>query len=289
MTLLTKFNLTFVLLFAVGIAATAAISWRLLSQTAELETLENARLLMAKALAVRSYTSTQIKPLLDTQMKYDFRPQSVPAFAATEVLNELKKAYPDYGYKEATLNPTNVRDLATDWEVEIINQFRASKGDDEIVGERDTPRGRFLYIARPLTVGPACLECHSTPDVAPRPMVEKYGTANGFDWKLGDVVTARVVSVPTSIPLERAKKAFTVFMGSFAAVLVAIGVALNLLLWWIFIRPVKRIAALANEISMGSLEAPDFEVRSNDEIRTLADSLTRMRKSLVQAMKMLDT
>src|SRR5208283_4870874 len=97
MKLLTKFNLAFLLMFALGIAASGVISWQLLKHTAEDEILDSARLLMAKALAVRAYTSTQIKPLLDTQMKYEFRPQTVPAYSATEVINEFRKTYPEYG------------------------------------------------------------------------------------------------------------------------------------------------------------------------------------------------
>ena len=78
-------------------------------------------------------------------------------------------------------------------------------------------------------------------------------------------------------------------MASLAGVLVAIGVILNILLWRMFIRPVTQISALADRVSLGELEAPDFQVNSNDEVRTLADSLARMRKSMVQAMKMLES
>ena len=49
-----------------------------------------------------------------------------------------------------------------------------------------------------------------------------------------------------------------------------------------------RLSALADRVSMGELEAPEFAVRSRDEIGTLAESFARMRASLVQAMKMLD-
>src|SRR3984893_12891536 len=46
----------------------------------------------------------------------EFHPQSVPAFAATEIFGYLREKFPDYFYKEATLKPTNPRDRATDWE-----------------------------------------------------------------------------------------------------------------------------------------------------------------------------
>jgi protein-histidine pros-kinase len=52
---------------------------------------------------------------------------------------------------------------------------------------------------------------------------------------------------------------------------------------------VTRISALADRISLGAVDAPDFVARSRDEIGALAESLSRMRRSLVQAMKMLDT
>ena len=288
MKLLFKFNLVFLLLLIAGIAACGYISRQLLQRNAKEEIAENARLLMANALAVRAYTQTQIKPLLDTQLKYTFLPQSVPAFSATEVFNVVRKAYPEYAYKEAMLNPTNPRDRAVDWEADLVNQFRNGAASGEIFGERLTPTGSSLYFARPLKIGdPACLLCHSTVEIAPRTMVDKYGPANGFGWNLNEVVGAQVVSVPTAVPLARAERAFRTFMLSLAGVLVAIGFILNLLLYWIFIRPVTKISKLADRVSLGELDAADLNVRSGDEIQTLAESLARMRKSMQQAIQLL--
>jgi protein-histidine pros-kinase len=287
--LLVKFNLVFILLFLVAIAASGYISWQLLQRNAREEVAENAQLLMSVALAVRSYTSQQIKPLLKTQMIYSFLPQSVPAFSATEVLNELRKKYPDYGYKEALLNPTNPRDRAVEWEADIVNQFRNGQAKEQY-GVRDTSAGSSLFFARPLTItDPACLQCHSTVEAAPKPMVDVYGPANGFGWKFNETVGAQVVSVPTLVAFARAKKAFVTFMSSLVVVLAAIGLILNLLLWRMFIRPVSRISSLADRISRGELEAADIQVRSRDEIRTLAESLARLRRSLAQAMQLLET
>ena len=133
----------------------------------------------------------------------------------------------------------------------------------------------------------AGLLCHSTVEIAPRTMVDKYGPANGFGWNLNEIVGAQVVSVPTAVPLARADKAFKTFMLSLAGVLATIGVVLNVLLYWMFIRPVTRISALADRVSLGELDAADLSVRSGDEIQTLAESLARMRKSMVQALQLL--
>ncbi len=289
MKLLLKFNLVFVLIFLIGLGATGAMTRQMLERNAQEETLQHARFLLEKALAVRSYTSTQVAPLLETQMKYAFLPQSVPAFSATEVLAKIQKNHPEYAYKEATLNPTNPRDRAVEWEADVIAEFRKSPDTKEFIGERDTPAGRALYIARPIKIADgACLRCHSTVEAAPRTLVDKYGPANGFGWQLGEVVGAQMVSVPMAIPMARAQQAWALFMGMLSAVFVAIAVALNLMLWWLVIRPVTRLSRLADRVSLGELGAPSFALGARDEIGRLATSFSRMRKSLVQAMKMLE-
>jgi protein-histidine pros-kinase len=64
---------------------------------------------------------------------------------------------------------------------------------------------------------------------------------------------------------------------------------LNLVLWFFFVRPVTRISALADRVSLGEIDAPDFVVASRDEIGSLAASFSRMRASLMQAFKMLES
>ena len=288
MRLLLKFNFVFLLVFLAGLAASAYVSRELLQQNAQQEILEHARLTMEKAIAVRSYTQEQIQPLLQTQMIYTFLPQSVPAYSATEVLQKLSKAFPEYSYKEATLNPTNPRDRAVDWEADIVSRFRTVAEQKEIIGQRDTPLGRVLYIARPLRItNPACLLCHDTIERAPKTVIEKYGPANGFGWKLNEVIGAQVVSVPMTVPLARAEQTFRVFITSLVGIFVSIGVVLNLMLWLVVIRPVTRLAKVADRVSLGEAGAPEFAVNGRDEIARLAQSITRMRRSLEQAMKML--
>jgi HAMP domain-containing protein len=288
MKLLLKFNLVFILVFALGLAATGYVSWRLLERNARDEIAQSARLLMDTALATRSYTLTQVNPLLQTQMKYTFMPQAISAYAAAEVFSDVRKKHAEYGYKEAVLNPTNPRNRAVDWETDIVTRFRNDAESTEMIGDRDTPNGRSFYVARPLRItNPNCLQCHSTVEAAPKTMIDRYGTANGFGWQLNEVVGAQIISVPTEIPLNRAKQAFTVFMTSIAGVFIAIGV-LNLMLWALVIRPIGRLSQFADRVSLGELEIPEYTRSSSDEIGVLSRSIARMRTSMVQAMKMLE-
>jgi protein-histidine pros-kinase len=290
MKLIVKFNLVFIVVFLLGLGAAGYVSNELLQRNAREEIVLNARLVMETALATRAYTSSQVGPLLQTQMKYTFLPQSVPAYSAREVLNGLSKSFPEYAYKEAALNPTNPRNRANDWEADIVNRFRNTSDAREVVGERDTPNGGSFYIARPIQIkDEACLYCHSTVDVAPKTFVEKYGPANGYGWKVNEVIGAQIVSVPTEVPIARANRAFRTFMVSLTVVFAFIFVALNLMLWYMVIRPVTRLSRLADLVSQGeNMDAPDFEVKSGDEIGVLTQSFNRMKKSLVQAMKMLE-
>jgi len=289
MKLLVKFNLVFIAVFLLGWLATGAVTRSLLDRHAQQEVLQHARFLLEKALAVRSYTSSQVAPLLETQMRYGFLPQSVPAFSATEVLAKLQKAYPEYSYKEATLNPTNPRDRALAWEADVIGEFKKAPDTKEFVGERDTPAGRAMYIARPIRISDgACLRCHSTVDAAPKALVERYGTANGFGWQLHEVVGAQMVSVPMAVPLARSQQTWTTFMALFSAVFVVTGLALNLMLWALVIRPVTQMARLAERVSLGEADVPAFSAQGRDEIAVLGQSFTRMRRSLTKALKMLE-
>jgi len=291
MKLIVKFNLVFIVVFLLGLAAAATVSDQLLQRNAREEIVLNARLVMESALAARAYTSTQVGPLLQTQMKYKFLPQSVPAYSANEIFDVVRKKFPEYAYKEAVLNPTNPRNRANDWEADIVHQFRNASDRPELVGERDTPTGRSFYIARPMQIkAEACLYCHSTVEAAPKTLVEQYGPANGFGWKLNEVIGAQIVSVPTEVPIARANRAFRTFMVSLTAVFAFIFIALNLMLWYLVIRPVTQLSKIADHVSQGeNMDAPDFEVTGHDEIGVLTQSFNRMKKSLVQAMKMLET
>ena len=291
MKLLLKFNLVLVALFAVAVGATSVIVWSLVQHNAREEVTYNAKLLIDNASAIRGYTLKRIYPLLLTQVKYEFRPEMVSAFSAIELLKTLRESnaeYKQFLYREPALNPTNLENRAADWEADIINQFRNGAVTSPMSGERDTPNGRMLYVAKPLKATAACLACHDTADNAPPTMVAIYGRTNGFGWKVDQIVAAQIVQVPVAVALARAENTYRVFMISLASVLVTLAITLNLLLWWMFIRPVTQISALADKISLGATDAPDFVAHSRDEIGSLAESLTRMRRSLAQAMKMLE-
>jgi len=141
MNLLARINLTLVVIFAAGTLASIYITRSSLETSARGEALNDAGLMLDSALAVRAYTANEVAPLLTEQLKSVFLPQSVPFYAATQNFLKMREQHPLYLYKEATLNPTNPRDRAADWEADIIQRFRNDPTAREIQGERDTPMG----------------------------------------------------------------------------------------------------------------------------------------------------
>jgi len=285
-----KFNLVLITVFLLGFSAASLISRELLQENARDEVVRNARLMMDTALAVRQYTVEQIKPLLDPELANVFLPQTVPAYAATETLTHIQKKYPNYGYKEATLNPTNPRDRATDWEADLVQQFRQNEQTKELISERIGATGRQLYIAKPIQISnAACLACHSVPANAPPSMIKVYGEANGFGWKHNEIIGAQVVTVPMDIPILNADRALKTFMISLAGVFVVVFIVLNLMLSWLIVRPIRMMSQSADKISTGDFDVPEFAEGGKDEVAVLGSAFNRMRRSLNKAMQMIDS
>ena len=119
-------------------------------------------------------------------------------------------------------------------------------------------------------------------------MIELYGTANGFGWQHNEVVGAQIVSVPMTIAQERAQRVFVTFMLSLGAIFLLLYIVLNLVLSRLILRPVTDLAWAADQVSTGNFEIEEFNERRRDEIGHLAAAFNRMRRSLEQAMRMIE-
>lgn len=285
-----KLTLVLLVIFLAGSVVSGIALSRLLNHNAQREIVSQALILMQTMNSVRDYTSTEVNPELADKLETEFLPETVPAYSATEVFNRFRKDkdYRQFFYKEATLNPTNPRDQADSFETKIVKEFQSSNDLQAVQGFRTTNDGEIFYIARPLAVSQeSCLECHSTPDVAPVSMIRRYGREGGFGWKLNEIVGAQVVFVPASKVLQSARQSLIVTMSIVVGVF-ALGILLvNFWLRKAVVRPITRMAQVAEVVSQGNLDA-EFQKWSNDEVGKLSDAFSRLRTSFVLAMKKLD-
>lgn len=288
----TKFNLILLLVFICGVAISGFALSRVLQQRAQDEVTSKALALIETMTAVRNYTSKHINPLLAPQLETEsqFIAETVPAYSATEVFQNLRKneGYKNFFYKEATLNPTNLRDRADNFEAKIVDRFRQDAKTKEIADFRSLPNGRVFYIARPLAVtNQSCLRCHSSPQLAPKSQLATYGTETGFNWKLNEIVAAQIISVPAEEVFASVKESLSLVMVILISIFALVILIINLLLNRSVIQPLKKMSHLAKEVSTGKT-SDDFEQVSNDEIGILAASFNRMKASLEIAINLID-
>ena len=285
-----KFLLILIVSFLIALGASSIVFYRVSKESALERLHAQIAVLRAEALAVRSYTSEEIKPLLSDMSNVQFLPQIVPSFSAQTTFNKFRDHFPDFYYKEAALNPTNPSDLATPWEAEMINRLRNDASQSEVVSIREGDKGRQYTVAFPLAIkAEACLSCHSTPDKAPTSMTALYGDKNGFGWKLNEVIGAQIFSVPIESAERQIWDNLLLLIGAMSAIFLALLVLITVLLRWMVVTPVIAMADIAERVSMGDSSQPEYVHPGSDEISSLSRSFNRMRRSLDNALKMLET
>lgn len=290
-----KLTVLLIVIFLGGITFSGIALAKIINYKAQNEIGSNAALLFKTLNSVRSYTNTEITPELQARLeKEEFLPQLIPSYSSRKVFEKIRQdEYKDFLYKEAMLNPTNIQDKADEFETQIIEQFRNTKNlENEISGFRNLANERYFYIARPLVITESsCLRCHSTPDIAPQEMIDIYGEENGFGWELNKVLGAQIVSIPTTEILQRANRSIIFVMGIVTTIFALAVYMTNYWLRRYVVQPIKHVVRVAEAVSTGDMEADfgkNLERVSKDEIGSLVEAFTRMKISLVMAIKRLE-
>src|SRR5437588_9333976 len=110
-----KFNLAILAALAAGFLVASIVLNRVYFDNAREEILRNARIMMAAANAIRTYTVEELVPLLPSERDGKFVAASVPAYAAQKNFSKVQANFPGFSYREPALNPTNLSDPAQDW------------------------------------------------------------------------------------------------------------------------------------------------------------------------------
>jgi len=288
MNLTTKINLILGVSFLIALTAVGFYSYLLTADNARQQVTDQAELMMQEALAVRSYTVNEVRPLLNRDGDDQFHPQTVPAYSATQTANLVREKRPDYSYKEAVFNPTNPRDKATPAEEQIINRFIADPGLQRLTGSLEIDGTKLLYISYPIKItNPKCLACHSSPAAAPAAMRAIYGDKGGFGWKLNEIVGTQIVAVPYTLPAELARNTFLSFLVSMAVLFLVLFLVINITIRKLVLKPVSQITRMADEASKGNLRGAEIKVTGKDEIADMLRSFNRMRRSIVKIVQLL--
>jgi signal transduction histidine kinase/DNA-binding response OmpR family regulator len=291
----SKFTLLLSIVLTIGILLSGLASWFRIQPEAEEDVAQRAEMLTQTMNSVRSYTSNHISPLLKEKLltEQEFVRETVPAFSARAVFEQFRNRpeYSSFFYKEASPNPTNPQDLADEFEAELVAKFRIEPNLANQAGYRTIEGKRLYYIARPLAIQEvSCLQCHSTPQRAPKSQIATYGSKAGFGWRLNDMIAAQVVYVPADEVFEHGRENLMWIMGIFSFVLAIAILSINFLLKHAVVRPIKQLTAIARHLSNNSLtpeQLKEFETpaiakvaRRRDEPGQLARTFQHMAQEV---------
>ena len=117
-------------------------------------------------------------------------------------------------------------------------------------------------------------------------MVERYGTGSGYGYKLGDIVGGTFVYVPADVAINQAMKKLLYFSLGFSIFFLLALFIVDRIIVSSVIKPIEVFVKTAEDVSKGKLDR-EFRVRTNDEMKSLANAFTRMKASIVKAIEIM--
>ncbi|GAB4409793.1 MAG: hypothetical protein OHK0032_05460 [Thermodesulfovibrionales bacterium] len=210
-----KFGLMLIAIYAVSLPIISALTYIILKDNAVRDAYDAGKLHLSTIEATKHYVAEELRPMLYKEMPGRFILEGMSrSYVAGDIARRVQKEHPSYVYKNASLSPRNPGNAADEFEKGIINTFIGNRELKEWRGFRTRPDGEYYVIARagePFTAD--CLSCHGDPSVAPEELLKRYGTTAGFNRKIGELVDAKFVYIPISVPLAAARKVVAVFIG----------------------------------------------------------------------------
>ncbi|MEM9273591.1 MAG: DUF3365 domain-containing protein [Cyanobacteria bacterium P01_F01_bin.143] len=232
---------------------------KILYQQAEKKIADEGQVLMQMMEEVKYYTSTNLLDVYQQEntLQEDFAVSIVPAYAAKSIFEQFKSStnFQNYQYKEATINPTNIEDLPSQFEAKLINSFLENPEIKSLSGYTKMGENKYYYISRPLTVkDTSCLQCHSNPKIAPPKMLAIYGDQNGFDWEIDQLTSAQTIYLPADHIVSDVQDKMLNFMPIFAGIFAILILSINYLLQHTVITPINQLTKVVNQLYINNFE-----------------------------------
>ncbi|WP_086643083.1 DUF3365 domain-containing protein [Acetobacter sp. DsW_063] len=285
MTLRLKVNIAFAAVAAAGLVLLWFVLGYSLSGDRITEATREARILTAQADAIAQYTDKEVAPLLSGADRGGalFLPPAASFYAVEANAKLLEKLAPGVRLRRVVLDPTNADDTPDEWERDAISELRGPRDGQQFT--EVTPDGSIALVT-PLKMRPgACATCYSSLDAAPAGVRDAFGGAKGFNRQPGEIVGATIATVS----LPPTSSAFYWTFGAVACIILALWVAANVVLELLVLRPIARVSAIAESVSLGRAGVVEFDVPKTGELSILTASFNRLRRSMESAMALLES
>ncbi|MBC8316997.1 MAG: DUF3365 domain-containing protein [Desulfobulbaceae bacterium] len=284
-------GIRFKLIFIMGLFSLVATifigvaSYKLSERNALFEARNKGQLLFDYIISYRQYFKDHQRALiLELVEENRFYPELMSGFVATRGIWDIfETKNSDYHFKQATIDPLYEKNRADVSELSIINAFQQRSDLKEMEGVIEKGNEKFFYMAYPIKVeSKKCLRCHGDPMDAPKDQIEIYGTESGYNWKLGETVSAYIVYVSIQKAMQEAKRSagilFLVGVGSFFMVLLAVALFMDRSI----IKPVEYLSDRTEEIIHGKFLDESIQHQTNDEIGVLARVIEHLRLNKIK-------
>jgi len=282
-----RFIVILLIIFLLSLPLLAASSYFVLKKNVDREVFENAKVFLFTMESIRKHYGEVTRPAVVKELPDKFIVEAMStSFNARGVAERVRKEFPQYIFKHASLNPRNPINRADRFEEEIISKFATNKILKELNGFVKKRDGEYFYVSRPVISKEDCLRCHGSPGDAPMEVIERYGTTGGFGWKKDEMVATLMAYVPSTIAIQNATKAFILFASFYGGIFFLLFIIIDKVIVSSIIKPIEQLAKVADEISLGKFEK-NFIIKTKDEMKILADAFTRMKLSLIKAMDMI--
>lgn len=217
----------------------------------------------------------------------EFIPEIMSSFKVVRGLFEqYYERNKDYIFKQATKNPLVPSNKADEEELRLIAAFNSNTDLEEKEGRIVKDGREYYYFAQPIRVkDETCLECHGDPADAPEEQLDLYGEETGYNWQVGDTVSALIVYIPIQKALDEARQ-----LSKLLFLFGTAGIVVLMLLIWIFfslyvVKPVIMLEQRATEISLGKNLDQSIDMQSRDEIGSLGRAIDRLRISVQKMLQ----
>lgn len=209
-----RFAFMLILIYIISLPIISIITYIVLRQNAINNAYQSGSLYLATIGAVKQYVEEELRPALRKELPHKFILEGMSrSYAAGSIARRILQGFPDYIFKNASLNPMNLKDKADNFETGLINEFRGKREIKEWKGLVSKDGYHYYVIARPgSAIKESCLYCHGDPALAPKEVTERYGTISGYNMKVGDVVDALIVYIPIHAPLADARRVIGIFI-----------------------------------------------------------------------------
>lgn len=258
-------------------------------EQALVEAKAKATILLDRNMATHDYFTNKLKPaVFALTEKYRTPDHFDPTWMSSTYANRSIDQYfsernrARYYFKNCAINARTPANEADAHERAFIRELNANPDLDmrsDIMLIDDQPF--FVVLRRGETMLKSCLLCHSTPDHAPKGLVDIYGPTRSFSREPGEVISAVSIRIPMADAYAESDRFTRNLSGLLIFVLFAIHLAQFFLNRSLIMKPLQIIRAKARLIAKDETHLGEkIELATSKEFQDVATAFNTMSESL---------